>query len=124
MGKNSELKIPCIKSHNFEAEEYKTFVEIVGKENASKELRAMIRNFILKQENKQSTLTDIFNIKDNALDKFVKLDSDISTQIHKIDDIDYLNSLEKNANLIRSVAKTRKRNVQSQLLRTIQEQRK
>lgn len=124
MGKNSELKIPCLKTHNFEAEEYNTFVEIVGKENASKELRAMIRNFIAKQQNKQSTLTDIFNFTDATLDKFVKLEPDISTQIHKIEDIQYLESLEKNANLIRAIAKTRKKNVQSELLKAIQNTKK
>jgi len=121
MGKNSELKIPCLKTHNFEYEEYKTFIEIVGEQNASKEIRAMIKKFNDLQKGQQTTLDQLTD--KNTLDHFANLNNNISMEIHKLEDIEMLDRIEKNGHLIKCLAKTRKKNIHSQLLKELQKRR-
>ncbi len=118
MGKTSDLRIPCLKTHNFEFEEYRTFLEIVGEQNASRELRAMIKKFNEQQQGKQTTL----DIPITSLDTFINI-GNLSTEIHKLEDIEMLDKIEKNGHLIQCYAKTRKKAIHSQLLKELQKRK-
>lgn len=124
MARPNELTIPIHKTHTFEYNEYKIFVQLVGEQNASKEIRAMIKNFIKKQQKKQSTLDENLDHNNNdGLDQFINLETDISVKIHSIGDMDLLNKIEKNSNLIRAFAKTRRKNLQIELLKGLQKRK-
>ena len=63
MARPTELKIRVPKTLDFEYEDYKEFEEFVGKDNVSRELRAMIKNFLEIQKKGEAQLDPLNQVR-------------------------------------------------------------
>lgn len=89
MARPHELKYPISRVINLDFEEYQQFKEIVGENNVSKEIRAMVHNF-LEKEKKDVAQTDPLNL--NKLDRVTKSGDDI-IHIGIYESTDYCNEV-------------------------------
>lgn len=120
MARPTELRQRIPMTHNFEYDEYKEFEAIVGKDRVSKELRAMVRNFLeeqkkgeassdpLNQVRLQQLSTKSYDNINSTLDIYLLSKKDIVNYISQIEDVERLAAIEDRGNVFCKVARNRK----------------
>jgi hypothetical protein len=124
MARPAELKARVAKSINFENEDYLEFERFVGRDNVSKEIRALVKNFVEDQKkgeassdpmnqvrlsvhsDSRSSRTDI-NVN-TTLDIYLLSNKDIVNYINNIEDIERLATIEARGKVFSNVARNRK----------------
>ena len=120
--KDPELSIPLTVSLIADYEDFKAFKKLVGDQNVSKEIRAMIRDRVNLQKNEQAQLVDPLRLQtyggldvcinkdrqSSLFETFVLKDSrdDMVKLVRSIPDIQTLNKLDSNLNCMVATSKT------------------
>jgi len=121
MARPTELKIRIPKTLNFEYEEYKEFESIVGRDNVSRELRAMMKKFIETQKkwealndsgnHEGSTIIECSNNNTTSPNLCISNHRDLREFIdtfQSTEDISTLAKIEINSNSLEKLAHSRK----------------
>jgi hypothetical protein len=119
MARPAEIKIRVPRSVNFEYEELREFIDIVGNDNVSKEIRAMIRNFLENEKKGEAQLDPLHQVRgstsfesldhiNTTLDIYALGQQNIRENIQKIEDVRTLARIEANGKTAYKVARQRK----------------
>lgn len=123
MARPTELRHRFTMPINFEYDEIKEFQAIVGKDNVSSELRAMVKNFLSKQKKGEAQIDPLnlfrleefdsiinYNNIQSTLDIYLSSKKEIREFIDKTDNVPVLAKIEDNARAILRLAHTKKIN--------------
>ena len=126
MARPAELRQRIPMTHNFEYDEYKEFQEIVGKDQVSKELRAMVRRFLEEQKKGEASHDPLSQMRlhpqrqqqrqhngsgnhiNTTLDIYLLSKKDIVNYISNIEDVEKLAAIEDRGSVFSKVARNRK----------------
>ena len=117
MARPPELKTRVVRNVSFENEDLKEFETIVGKDNVSKEIRALISNFLNNE--KKGYALDPLNLgisktkepkgHNTTLDIYLLSKDEIRNYISSINDVKILGQIQDIGYVFHTVAKTRKK---------------
>lgn len=123
MGRPTELKIRIARNVIFENDDLVQFENMVGRDNVSKEIRALIHNFLEDQKKGDASLDPLNlarqieevgtsqcnnNIINATLDIYLFQHQDIRNYIQRIDDIEVLAQTESKAKTLFNLAHDKK----------------
>lgn len=118
MSRPKTMKISHMITLNLEYEDYKALQEIVGKDNVSQEIRAMISNF-LSRERKNNPLRLLAKEEKEPTQKTLDIYTEYTNLVKHIgiiEDEEKLRILVKNGKILQTVAQTRMRNLKKEQL--------
>jgi hypothetical protein len=119
MARPAELKARVAKSINFENEDYLEFERFVGRDNVSKEIRALVKNFVEDQKKGEASSDPLNQVRltnqgssanniNTTLDIYLLSNKDIVNYINNIEDIERLATIEARGKVFSNVARNRK----------------
>jgi hypothetical protein len=118
MARPAELKARVAKSINFENEDYLEFERFVGRDNVSKEIRALVKNFVEDQKKGEASSDPLNQVRltnqgsskiiNTTLDIYLLSNKDIINYISNIEDIERLATIEARGKVFSNVARNRK----------------
>lgn len=120
--KDPDLAIPCTVSVVTDYEDFKAFKKLVGDQNVSKEIRAMIKDRVHLQKNEEPRCdplglnTYVSTHKSRQTSLFENIANhdkrnDIVNFIHSVKDTRILNQLEQNARCMLKVAEVQRKSI-------------
>lgn len=121
MARPSELRNRVLRSINFENDDYLEFEKYVGRDNVSKEIRALVKNFVVEQKKGEASSDPLNQVRltttnsdlsidgtNITLDIYLLSKKDIVKYISAIDDVQKLAEIEDKANVCCKVARKKK----------------
>src|SRR5215212_709195 len=130
MGRPAEIKVRVARNINFENDDLLDFEKFVGKDNVSKEIRALVRNFVEDQKKGEASSSDPLNqIRlqqetnhssksisrhdgiNTTLDIYLLSKKDIVDYVWSINDVPTLAIIEEKSKICHRVAKNKKHEI-------------